>query len=128
MKYTASPSGVAAGSAHRRRACQDRQRHPQHPDALGTGLQRRVHLLRGLVGMRAQQMPGTPGRPPPGGVLVSVIVIMLTVLVLAAGVAGGVGMRVAHNPEGARKTASQHIGNSQRGAAATSSHRNWSRG
>ena len=76
--------------------------------------------------MRAQQMPGTPARPPPGSVLVSVIVIMLTVLVLA--VAGGAGMRVAHNPEGARKIAPQHIGNSQRGAAATSSHRNWSRG
>jgi hypothetical protein len=69
--------------------------------------------------MRAQQMPGTPARPPPGSVLVFMIVVVLAVAVLA--VAGGARMRVAHNPEGARKTASQHIGNSQRVAAATRS-------
>jgi hypothetical protein len=49
------------------------------------------------------------------------IVVVLTVLVLAVAVAGGVGVRVAHDPEGARKTALRHIGNSQRGAAATGS-------
>jgi hypothetical protein len=73
--------------------------------------------------MRAQQMPGTPKHSTRGGVLVSVIVIVLAVLVLAVTVARGVGVRVAHNPEGASKTASQHIGNSQPGAAAT-----WSQG
>jgi len=69
--------------------------------------------------MRAQQMPDTPARPPPGSVLVSMIVLVLAVLVLA--VAGGARMRVAHNAEGARKNASQHVGNSQPGAAATRS-------
>jgi len=47
------------------------------------------------------------------------IVVVLAVLMMA--VAGGARVRVAHNPEGARKTALQHIANSQRGAAATSS-------
>ena len=54
------------------------------------------------------------------------VVVVLTAAVLTAAVmavAGGARMRVAHNPEGARKTASQHIGNSQPGAAAT-----WSQG
>jgi len=51
-------------------------------------------------------------------------VVVLTVLVMAVlmmAVAGGARVRVAHNPEGARKTALQHIGNSHSGAAATGS-------
>src|SRR5262249_18410 len=94
-------------------------RTPTNPYAFGAGLHGGVRLLCGFVGVRAQQMPGTPCHPRPGSVLVSMIVVVLAVLMMA--VAGGARVRVAHNPEGARKTALQHIANSQRGAAATSS-------
>jgi uncharacterized MAPEG superfamily protein len=54
-------------------------------------------------------------------VLAMLVLAVLVLAVLVLAVAGGAGMRVAHNPEGARKTESQHIGNSQRAAAATRS-------
>ncbi len=54
-------------------------------------------------------------------VIVSMIVVVVVLTVLVMAVAGGARMRVAHNPEGASKTASQHIGNRQRVAAATRS-------
>ncbi len=78
--------------------------------------------------MRAQRVRETRGRPrgTPVAVIVAVIVIVILVVIVVAVVVvmtRGARTRLVHAPEGARKTALQHLGNGKPRAVATRSRR-----